>query len=253
MSRHRAFTLIELLVVIAIIAMLVGLLLPGLSGARWAARGVACQSRLQQLGIGLSQYLEDSRGALPQILADVGGGQRSVIGSLFGGKKGTLPAFGINEFGAERRPLNRYVHDGAVPPDVDPGTVELRIFQSPGDTGANIPFIGPVASMYDFLGSSYTLNGHALDGEQSWTLVPPQGGRMPPIVTPTKTWLLGTHTIYNFQQAGNRGMRWFGRGSTVANLLYADFHAGGLHTVPDGVINTTADYTFLPRPDWQPR
>ncbi len=244
------FTLIELLLVIAIVAVLVGLLLPGLSGARWAARTVACQARMQQLAVGLGQYLEDSKGALPQAKADVGGGNLAVIGALFGGKKGTLPAYGINTWGAERRPLNKYVHDGAVPADSEAGTVELPVFQSPGDAGGVVPFVGRVASMYELVGSSYTLNDHALDGEAAWTLVPPGGGKMPLVVMPTRVWVLGTHTIYNHQEGGDRGMRWFGRKGAAANLVYADLHVGGLHEVPPGVVNTTERYTFLPRPDW---
>lgn len=60
--RARAFTLIELLVVIAIIALLIGILLPTLSGARQTGRRVACLANMRSLGIAHTLYMDANDG-----------------------------------------------------------------------------------------------------------------------------------------------------------------------------------------------
>lgn len=248
-QRRAGFTLIELLVVIAVIAVLIGILLPSLGQARRTAKATACLARLQQIGVGTQSYLNDFRDALPQKLGPLPGGGDAVIGALFAGKKGMLPFYGIDEIGAERRPLNKYVIDFAVPADTDGGNTELPPFQSPIDRGARstgvpIPGLDATDSMYNLIGCSYTLNDHTLSGEQDSTLVPAGGGRMPPVVNTSKTWLIGTHTIYNYQEDNDRGMEWFERGKVEANLLFVDLHARMRIGVPRGVVNKTDDYWF---------
>ena len=64
-SRQKGFTLIELLVVIAIIALLMAILMPGLSRAKEQARNMVCRSNLRQYGVAATMYLDDNEGAFP--------------------------------------------------------------------------------------------------------------------------------------------------------------------------------------------
>lgn len=81
-SSRPAFTLVELLVVIAIIAILAGLLLPGLASARSKAQRAACSSNLHQLGLGIQMYADDNRGAFPETTHETGQTNRSWIYSM---------------------------------------------------------------------------------------------------------------------------------------------------------------------------
>jgi prepilin-type N-terminal cleavage/methylation domain-containing protein len=64
-SPRSAFTLIEMLVVIAIIAILAGMLLPALGGAKRRAQTARCLSQHRQTALGVLMYVEDNQDRFP--------------------------------------------------------------------------------------------------------------------------------------------------------------------------------------------
>ncbi|MFG0306239.1 MAG: type II secretion system protein [Phycisphaerales bacterium JB040] len=74
---NRAFTLVELLVVIAIVALLIGVLLPGLAGARRAAHEARCLANQRQLVAAWTMYAGEHRGLAMPARIDSGDARRT--------------------------------------------------------------------------------------------------------------------------------------------------------------------------------
>src|SRR4051812_6630702 len=63
--RKAGFSLVELLTVMAILAIMMGVLLPVVAGARQAAYQAHCASNLRQIGAALTTYYQEHNGRLP--------------------------------------------------------------------------------------------------------------------------------------------------------------------------------------------
>ncbi|MEA2710767.1 MAG: hypothetical protein QOF78_3368 [Phycisphaerales bacterium] len=145
MSRRRrsgAFTLVELLVVIGIIAVLIGMLLPVLAGARRAAETAQCLSNLRQIGQGFATYSSEHLGwCVPGFIRQqpsVGGRGEETWATILVVKKYIRSADQID-----------FVGNGGTPPGEDAwdseGSAGNTVFRCPSgsnkqnDVSANIP------------------------------------------------------------------------------------------------------------------
>ena len=113
---QRGFTLIELLVVIAIVAILAGLLLPGVGRAKQKAQGIQCLNNHRQLLLAWRMYAEENRDRIPY--ASVHGSDRSRDSAVW--VLGQLDFDGANRFNwdpnlsVRKSPLWKYCPSLAV-------------------------------------------------------------------------------------------------------------------------------------------
>ncbi len=113
----RGFSLVELLVVIGIIAMLIGLLLPALSGARLQGQRIKCLANMNQIGVAMTIYSNDNRGLLIPIGPLLDGSQdltslvspppANMVGPVGDGAGNTAP-FEYMTLGSEVYPWMRW-------------------------------------------------------------------------------------------------------------------------------------------------
>ncbi len=142
---RSAFTLIELLVVIAIIALLVGILLPSLRGARDSARSLVCQSMQRQLAVGGANYSADWKDYIAGVNTSGWDGQvDSGIGYL-NDKTATTPTTTWDW-------ISPTIGDGAgLPPNRAQRTKQVfERFGCPSVTATNTSLFGGATDRQDF-------------------------------------------------------------------------------------------------------
>ena len=122
--RRRAFTLVETLVTVAVVAILLGMLLPGLRAARAGARTTACTSNLRQIATACEAYVA-SNGAMPA----------AVLYFSDGGAVRTV-AWDFEQSGGVARPGPLWAYA-----DASPAVQQCPDFEGPSTFGAD-PFTG---------------------------------------------------------------------------------------------------------------
>lgn len=199
--RH-GFTLIELLVVIAILAILASLLMPGLQGAREAARSTKCTNNLRQIGLIIQTYASDNDDWL--VPMNHPGGATGVMGDNWarGGWVWLLRKLG-------------YVKD--VAEDADGSATR--------GSGAGL-FACPTYSTAVRSGMSYYRSHYGLNDcitETGWAGSHQKLGR---ITNPSKTFLVGDAYSASYYAAGTYVATHLMVGSSVDNPPDAR-HGGG--------------------------
>lgn len=149
----RGFSLPELMVVIGILVVVVGVMLPALSGPRQAARDLGVLSNIRQLGMLVSIYMDGHRAApalYPAQPAPDAGGHWAVT-----------PYGGLHGFWFTNSKHFQYVLDQRVPD---------RVIYAPGrtDTDSDVYFVGDYSISDTFYASPDYWNRQTQRGVSQW-------------------------------------------------------------------------------------
>lgn len=137
---------------VAIIAILIAILLPGLSAARERTRRVVCASNLRQIAAAWTMYMQETA----DIVRPAGCNGRW----YYGGRDNAYDSVRYGGCVLERRPVNLYVAVDERAPDV------AEIYHCPNDRGA-VGLLYPESvdrPSYEFWGNSYPLNASLVSG-----------------------------------------------------------------------------------------
>jgi prepilin-type N-terminal cleavage/methylation domain-containing protein len=148
-ARRAGFTLIELLVVIAIIAILIGLLLPAVQKVREAAARSQSQNNLKQMGIGL-HAIHAAYNAMPNAEGYIGS-NTGVSATMF---VHLLPYI-------DQDPLYKATVTTTPAAINQAFTVNVKIYQAPGDPSFQISPTGTISYAANYLGTNPGLSAYS--------------------------------------------------------------------------------------------
>jgi prepilin-type N-terminal cleavage/methylation domain-containing protein/prepilin-type processing-associated H-X9-DG protein len=253
-QRHRgAFTLVELLVVIGIIALLVSILLPALNKARQAAATVSCASNMRQMGVLVTLYTNDNKGAYP--LGKIDGSQYSWGSPYAWGDSTWMWVLaedykgGFNLFNCPSSPEVERI------PDADNNN-EPQLY----------PWMGRSPRTYAYWASyshvKYTINGWLGSGKDPWNVVPIRSGKATSVKGPSEVLLIGEGVIPVFVDLGDwwrhvtigdrshmiprgHGQSKPGAAREGMNALFCDGHVEFIKT-----MDTSTGVRWWPDPVW---